>query len=191
MHYAQHYAHQYPIYPQHYPVYPNTYAVPGAMAGRGIWPFTVSTAQTSKAAFDTATATCGVAGTAFVAGTAGTTACTVSGKAIFAQDLIKDLACSGNAGMTLNLNGAGVVSGNKYTVYRSTDNLCDMTATKITKIYEFTAPFVGNGINVYFCADGLNVDGTNSKTAVDGMGLVVTDSTSVESVIGCSTAVLA
>merc|ERR1711990_1156818 len=47
------------------------------------------------------------------------------------------------------------------------------------------------GINVYMCVDGYNVDGSNSKTAVDGIYVAIQDTTSTATTVGCGTAVLA
>merc|ERR1712193_223321 len=98
------------------------------------------------------------------AGTAGTSACTIEGDVIFSQNGLKDVLCGNNAGLTLSLRGS-----------------------------DLTAPVLGlnGGINVYMCVDGYNVDGSNSKTAVDGMYVAIQDTTSTATTVGCGTAVLA
>ena len=124
-----------------------------------------------------------------VVGTAWTSACTVTGRAEFSSGGIKDLICQGNAGLTLNLQGSGVKANNKYTIYVASD--VALTAATASKVVEFTAPIVGpGGVNLYFCADGFNVDGSNSKTAVKAKYVVVQDTTSTATTVGATEAVL-
>ena len=159
------------------------------MAARAIWPLSLSNVQDSKASFETSTSTCG--GT--TVGIAGTSACTVSGEVIFSQNGLKDVLCGNNAGLTLNLQGSGMKTGNKYKLFLSSVSGCGLAAATRTEIVEITAPIVGanNGINVYMCVDGYNVDGSNSKTAVDGMYVAIQDTTSTATTVGCGSAVLA
>merc|ERR1712020_637897 len=136
----------------------------------------------------TSTSTCGGDGT-----TQGTSACTVSGEVIFSQKGLKDVLCGNNAGLTLNLQGSGMKTGNKYKLFLSSVSGCGLATATRTEIVEITAPIVGanNGINVYMCVDGYNVDGSNSKTAVDGMYVAIQDTTSTATTVGCGSAVLA
>jgi len=71
--------------------------------------------------------------------------------------------------------------------------LLSSTAGTRKEIVEITAPVVGanNGINVYMCVDGYNVDGSNGKTSLDGMAVGIMDTTSTAKTVGCGTAVLA
>merc|ERR1712203_434203 len=171
--YAQHGVYPYAGYPTHY--------ASGYPVVRNIWPLSLSNVKDSKASFETSTSTCG--GTQ---GAIGSTACTVSGEVIFSQNGLKDVLCGNNGGLTMNLQGTGMKTGNKYKLFVSS------TATS-TEIVEITAPVVGanNGVNVYMCVDGYNVDGANSKTAVDGMYVGLMDTTSTAIVVACGTAVLA
>merc|ERR1712193_180833 len=170
--------------------FPSHYAagIPVATT-RDIWPLSLSNVKDSKASFATSTSTCG--GT--TAGTAGTSACTVSGEVIFSQNGLKDVLCGNNAGLTMNLQGTGMKTGNKYKLFVSSTATCALATTTSTEIVEITAPVVGanNGVNVYMCVDGYNVDGANSKTAVDGMYVGLMDTTSTAIVVACGTAVLA
>merc|ERR1712117_574792 len=154
--------------------FPSHYAagIPVATT-RDIWPPSLSNVKDSKASFATSTSTCG--GT--TAGTAGTSACTIEGDVIFSQNGLKDVLCGNNAGLTLSLRASG----------------CTLATATRTEIVEITAPVLGlnGGINVYMCVDGYNVDGSNSKTAVDGMYVAIQDTTSTATTVGCGTAVLA
>merc|ERR1711863_122286 len=98
-------------------------------------------------------------------------------------------------GLTLNLQGSGMKTGNKYKLFVDTATACLLSSTAGTRkeIVEITAPVVGanNGVNVYMCVDGYNVDGANGKTAVDGMYVGLMDTTSTAIVVACGTAVLA
>merc|ERR1712210_291059 len=175
--YAQHGVYPYAGYPTHYAAgYPN-------MVARNIWPLSLSNVKDTKASFATSTSTCGGDGT-----TQGASACTVSGEIIFSQNGLKDVLCGNNAGLSLNLQGSGMKTGNKYKLFVDT-----ATAGTRKEIVEITAPVVGanNGINVYMCVDGYNVDGSNSKTAVDGMAVGIMDTTSAAKTVACGTAVLA
>merc|ERR1711990_1216105 len=131
--------------------FPSHYAagIPVATT-RDIWPLSLSNVKDSKASFATSTSTCG--GT--TAGTAGTSACTIEGDVIFSQNGLKD-----------------VLGGNKYKLFLESASGCTLATSTRTEIVEITAPVLGlnGGINVYMCVDGYNVDGSNSKTAVDGM----------------------
>merc|ERR1719362_1711106 len=142
------------------------------------------------AKFETSTATCGGTGAA-----AGTDACTVSGEVIFSQNGLKDVLCGNNGGLTINLQGTGMKTGNKYKLFIDTATTCALSSTAGTRkeIVEITAPVVGanNGINVYMCVDGYNVDGSNGKTSLDGMAVGIMDTTSTAKTVGCGTAVLA
>merc|ERR1712179_675178 len=172
-------------YPMHYAA-----GYPGNMAGRAIWPLSLSNVKDSKASFSTSTSTCG--GT--TAGTAGTSACTVSGEVIFSQNTLKDVLCGNNGGLTINLKGSGMKTGNKYKLYvDSSAASCTLPAATRKEIVEITAPVVGvdNGINVYMCTDGYNVDGSNSKTGVDGYSVAIVDTPSTATTVACGTAVLA
>merc|ERR1711910_293955 len=156
--------------------FPSHYAagIPVATT-RDIWPLSLSNVKDSKASFATSTSTCG--GT--TAGTAGTSACTVSGEVIFSQNTLK---------------GSGMKTGNKYKLYvDSSAASCTLPAATRKEIVEITAPVVGvdNGINVYMCTDGYNVDGSNSKTGVDGYSVAIVDPTSTATTVACGTAVLA
>merc|ERR1711936_1022133 len=163
--------------------YPTQYAAgyPN-MVARNIWPLSLSNVKDSKAKFETSTATCGGEGT-----TAGTDACTVSGEVIFSQNGLKDVLCGNNGGLTMNLQGTGMKTGNKYKLFVSSTATCALATTTSTEIVEITAPVVGanNGVNVYMCVDGYNVDGANSKTAVDGMYVGLMDTTSTAIVVAC------
>merc|ERR1712117_415057 len=103
--------------------------------------------------------------------------------------------CGGNAGLSLNLQGSGMKTGNKYKLFVDTATACLLSSTAGTRkeIVEITAPVVGanNGINVYMCVDGYNVDGSNGKTSLDGMAVGIMDTTSTAKTVGCGTAVLA
>merc|ERR1711953_619218 len=171
-------------YPTHYAAgYPN-------MVARNIWPLSLSNVKDTKASFATSTSTCGGDGT-----TQGTSACTVSGEIIFSQNGLKDVLCGNNAGLSLNLQGSGMKTGNKYKLFVDTATACLLSSTAGTRkeIVEITAPVVGanNGINVYMCVDGYNVDGSNGKTSLDGMAVGIMDTTSTAKTVGCGTAVLA
>merc|ERR1712141_41768 len=150
--------------------FPSHYAagIPVATA-RDIWPLSLSNVKDSKASFATSTSTCG--GT--TAGTAGTSACTIEGDVIFSQN--------------------GLTAGNKYKLFLESASGCTLATATRTEIVEITAPVLGlnGGINVYMCVDGYNVDGSNSKTAVDGMYVAIQDTTSTATTVGCGTAVLA
>merc|ERR1712203_508240 len=156
--YAQHGVYPYAGYPTHYAA--------GYPVARNIWPLSLSNVKDSKASFETSTSTCG--GTQ---GAIGSTACTVSGEVIFSQNGLKDVLCGNNGGLTMNLQGTGMKTGNKYKLFVSSTATCALATTTSTEIVEITAPVVvaNNGVNVYMCVDGYNVDGANSKTAVDGM----------------------
>ena len=182
--YAQHGVYPYAGYPTHYAA-----GYPGNMVARNIWPLSLSGVQDSKAVFETSTATCG--GT--TQATAGTTACTVSGEVIFSQNGLKDVLCGNNGGLTINLQGEGMKTGNKYKLFIDTATDCSLATATRKELVEITAPVVGanNGINVYMCVDGYNVDGTNSKTGVDGMAVGIMDTTSTATTVACGTAVLA
>ena len=173
-------------YPMHYSA-----GYPGNMAARAIWPLSLSNVKDSKASFSTSTSTCG--GT--TAGVAGTSACTVSGEVIFSQNTLKDVLCGNNGGLTINLKGSGMKTGNKYKLYVDSAGLttCLLPTATRKEIVEITAPVVGvdNGINVYMCTDGYNVDGSNSKTGVDGYSVAIVDTTSTATTVACGTAVLA
>lgn len=185
--YANPYAnHPAMVYPTHVNQ-PSVYSA--GMSARNIWPFTDSNHQTSKGTLDTSTTTCGGA---LDSATAGAVACTVTGEVEFSQNALKDILCGNNAGLTINLQGSGMKANNKYTVYVATAVILSSSAV-YTKVFEFTAPITGanNGVNLYYCADGLNVDGTNSKTAVDGKYLVIMDTTSTGIIVGFTNAVLA
>merc|ERR1712209_284825 len=102
--------------------------------------------------------------------------------------------CGGtNAGLTLSLRGSGLTAGNKYKLFLESASGCTLATATRTEIVEITAPVLGlnGGINVYMCVDGYNVDGSNSKTAVDGMYVAIQDTTSTATTVGCGTAVLA
>jgi len=182
--YAQHGVYPYAGYPTHYAA-----GYPANMVGRNIWPLSLSNVKDSKASFETTTSTCG--GT--VAGAAGTDACTVSGEVIFSQNGLKDILCGNNGGLSINLQGSGMKTGNKYKLFVSSVAGCLLATATRTEIVEITAPVVGidNGINVYMCTDGYNVDGSNSKTAVDGMYVAIQDTTSAATIVACGSAVLA
>ena len=182
--YAQHGVYPYAGYPTQYAAgYPN-------MVARNIWPLSLSNVKDSKAVFETATSTCGGPGAA-----AGTDACTVSGEVIFSQNGLKDVLCGNNGGLTINLQGTGMITGNKYKLFIDTATDCTLSSTAGTRkeIVEITAPVVGanSGINVYMCVDGYNVDGSNSKTAVDGMAVGIMDTTATAKTVACGSAVLA
>merc|ERR1711936_1513782 len=98
--YAQHGVYGYAGYPTHYAA-----GYPGNMVARNIWPLSLSNVKDSKAKFETSTSTCG--GTQ---GAAGTSACTLSGEIIFSQNGLKDVLCGNNGGLTINLQGSGMVS---------------------------------------------------------------------------------
>merc|ERR1711934_740109 len=153
-------------------------------------PRSLSNVKDSKAALSTDTATCGGDGT-----TVGTDACTVSGEVIFSQNGLKDVLCGNNGGLTINLQGTGMKTGNKYKLFIDTATTCALSSTAGTRkeIVEITAPVVGanSGINVYMCVDGYNVDGSNSKTAVDGMAVGIMDTTATAKTVACGSAVLA
>lgn len=192
--------------PQYYPVSPylqqpvlyghpisyghHAYGLPYAYAP-SVMPYAQSRTNTlfgGLESFGDITTTNSVCG-GTVAGTAGTAACTVTGRAEFSSGGIKDLICQGNAGLTLNLQGSGVKANNKYTIYVASD--VALTAATASKVVEFTAPIVGpGGVNLYFCADGFNVDGSNSKTAVKAKYVVVQDTTSTATTVGATEAVL-
>merc|ERR1712080_616636 len=143
----------------------------------------------SQGTLTTANSVCGVLTTGSTWGTAGTSACTVGGEVIFSQNGIKDFFCNQNAGLTINLQGTGLSQDRKYTVYVAAD--CALTAAAY-KVVEFTAPIVGpQGVNLYYCADGFNVDGSNGKRSVDGLYTVVQDTTSLATTVSCTSAVLA
>merc|ERR1712212_519517 len=181
--YAQHGVYPYAGYPTHYAAgYPN-------MVARNIWPLSLSNVKDSKASFETSTSTCG--GT--TAGTAGTDSCTVSGEVIFSQNGLKDVLCGNNGGLSINLQGSGMKTGNKYKLFITSTSGCALATSTRTEIVEITAPVVGanNGINVYMCTDGYNVDGSNSKTAVDGMYVAIQDTTSTATTVACGSAALA
>ena len=156
---------------------------------RDIWPLSLSNVKDSKASFATSTSTCG--GT--TAGTAGTSACTIEGDVIFSQNGLKDVLCGNNAGLTISIRGSGLTAGNKYKLFLESASGCTLATSTRTEIVEITAPVLGlnGGINVYMCVDGYNVDGSNSKTAVDGMYVAIQDTTSTATTVGCGTAVLA
>jgi len=182
--YAQHGVYPYAGYPTQYAAgYPN-------MVARNIWPLSLSNVKDSKAKFETSTLTCGGDGT-----TVGTAACTVSGEVIFSQNGLKDVLCGNNGGLTINLQGTGMKTGNKYKLFIDTATACALSSTAGTRkeIVEITAPVVGanSGINVYMCVDGYNVDGSNSKTAVDGMAVGIMDTTATAKTVACGSAVLA
>merc|ERR1711920_307314 len=171
--------------------FPSHYAagIPVATT-RDIWPLSLSNVKDTKASFATSTSTCGGDGT-----TQGTSACTVSGEIIFSQNGLKDVLCGNNAGLSLNLQGSGMKTGNKYKLFVDTATACLLSSTAGTRkeIVEITAPLVGanNGINVYMCVDGYNVDGSNGKTSLDGMAVGIMDTTSTAITVGCGSAVLA
>merc|ERR1740116_220758 len=183
--YAQHGVYPYASYPTHYAA-----GYPGNMVARNIWPLSLSGVQDSKAVFETSTATCGGTGTA-----AGTDACTVSGEVVFSQNGLKDVLCGSNGGLTINLQGEGMKTGNKYKLFIDTATTCALSSSAGTRkeIVEITAPVVGanNGINVYMCVDGYNVDGSNAKTGVDGMAVGIMDTTATATTVACGSAVLA
>merc|ERR1719266_346959 len=91
--------------------------------------------------------------------------------------------------------GSGMVAGNKYKIFldTATDLACTLATTTTTEIVEITAPVVGvnNGVNIYMCTDGFNVDGANGKTTVDGKYIGIMDTTSTAKTVACATAVLA
>merc|ERR1712061_244457 len=180
--YAQHGVYPYAGYPTHYAA--------GYPVARNIWPLSLSNVKDSKASFETSTSTCG--GTQ---GAIGSTACTVSGEVIFSQNGLKDVLCGNNGGLTINLQGSGMKTGNKYKLFVDTATACLLSSTAGTRkeIVEFTAPLVGanNGINVYMCTDGYNVDSSNGKTGVDGMAVGIMDTTSTAKTVACGSAVLA
>merc|ERR1712193_286994 len=101
--------------------------------------------------------------------------------------------CGNNGGLSINLQGSGMKTGNKYRLFITSASGCALATSTRTEIVEITAPVLGlnGGINVYMCADGYNVDGSNSKTAVDGMYVAIQDTTSTATTVGCGTAVLA
>merc|ERR1712107_673932 len=146
--------------------FPSHYAagIPVATT-RDIWPLSLSNVKDSKASFATSTSTCG--GT--TAGTAGTSACTIEGDVIFSQNGLKDVLCGNNAGLTLSLRGSGLTAGNKYKLFLESASGCTLATATRTEI----------------------VDGSNSKTAVDGMYVAIQDTTSTATTVGCGTAVLA
>merc|ERR1711899_54946 len=167
--------------------FPSHYAagIPVATT-RDIWPLSLSNVKDSKASFATSTSTCG--GT-----TDGTSACTIEGDVIFSQNGLKDVLCGNNAGLTISIRGSGLTAGNKYKLFLESASGCTLATATRTEIVEITAPVLGlnGGINVYMCVDGYNVDGSNSKTAVDGMYVAIQDTTSTATTVGCGTAVLA
>ena len=180
--YAQHGVYPYAGYPTHYAAgYPN-------MVARNIWPLSLSNVKDTKASFSTSTSTCGGDGT-----TQGTSACTVSGEIIFSQNGLKDVLCGNNAGLSLNLQGSGMKTGNKYKLFVDSAAGCALATATRKEIVEITAPVVGanNGVNIYMCVDGYNVDGSNGKTSLDGMAVGIMDTTSTAKTVGCGTAVLA
>merc|ERR1712047_104171 len=124
---------------------------------------------------------------------AGTPACTIEGDVIFSQNGLKDVLCGNNAGLTISIRGSGLTAGNKYKLFLESASGCTLATSTRTEIVEITAPVLGlnGGINVYMCVDGYNVDGSNSKTAVDGMYVAIQDTTSTATTVGCGTAVLA
>jgi len=170
--YAQHGVYGYAGYPTHYAA-----GYPGNMVARNIWPLSLSNVKDSKAKFETSTSTCG--GTQ---GAAGSDACTLSGEIIFSQNGLKDVLCGNNGGLTINLQGSGMVAGNKYKIFLDTATTlaCKLDTSTTTEIVEITAPVVGvnNGVNIYMCTDGFNVDGANGKTTVDGKYIGIMDTTS-------------
>merc|ERR1711879_1127881 len=123
---------------------------------------------------------------------AGTSDCTVSGEVIFSQNGLKDVLCGNNGGLSINLQGSGMKTGNKYKLFVDSAAGCALATATRKEIVEITAPVVGanNGVNIYMCVDGYNVDGANSKTAVDGMYVGLMDTTSTAIVVACGTAVL-
>merc|ERR1712210_404005 len=121
--YAQHGVYPYAGYPTHYAAgYPN-------MVARNIWPLSLSNVKDSKASFETSTSTCG--GT--TAGTAGTDSCTVSGEVIFSQNGLKDVLCGNNGGLSINLQGSGMKTGNKYKLFIDTATDCTLSSTAGTR----------------------------------------------------------
>merc|ERR1711934_547983 len=142
------------------------------MVARNIWPLSLSNVKDSKAKFETTTATCGGEGTS-----AGTADCTVSGEVIFSQNGLKDVLCGNNGGLTINLQGTGMKTGNKYKLFIDTATDCTLSSTAGTRkeIVEITAPVLGS----------------NSETAVDGMAVGIMDTTSAAKTVACGTAVLA
>merc|ERR1712210_152618 len=90
-------------------------SMPSTESTRNIWPLSLSNVKDSKAVFETSTSTCGGTGT-----TAGTAACTVSGEVIFSQNGLKDVLCGNNGGLTINLQGTGMKTGNKYKLFIDT-----------------------------------------------------------------------
>merc|ERR1711936_759290 len=98
--YAQHGVYGYAGYPTHYAA-----GYPGDMVARNIWPLSLANVKDSKAKFETSTSTCG--GTQ---GAAGSDACTLSGEIIFSQNGLKDVLCGNNGGLTINLQGSGMVA---------------------------------------------------------------------------------
>merc|ERR1712032_582237 len=183
--YAQHGVYGYAGYPTHYAA-----GYPGNMVARNIWPPSLSNVKDSKAKFETSTSTRG--GTQ---GAAGSDACTLSGEIIFSQNGLKDVLCGNNGGLTINLQGSGMVAGNKYKIFLDTATTlaCKLDTSTTTEIVEITAPVVGvnNGVNIYMCTDGFNVDGANGKTTVDGKYIGIMDTTSTAKTVACATAVLA
>merc|ERR1712223_952806 len=127
------------------------------------------------------------------AGTAGTSACTIEGDVIFSQNGLKDVLCGNNAGLTISIRGSGLTACNQYKLFLESASGCTLATATRTEIVEITAPVLGlnGGINVYMCVDGYNVDGSTSKTAVDGMYVAIQDTTSTATTVGCGTAVLA
>lgn len=104
-----------------------------------------------------------------------------------------DVLCGNNGGLSINLQGSGMKTGNKYKLFITSTSGCALATSTRTEIVEITAPVVGanNGINVYMCTDGYNVDGSNSKTAVDGMYVAIQDTTSTATTVACGSAALA
>merc|ERR1711993_130088 len=108
------------------------------MVARNIWPLSLSNVKDTKASFATSTSTCGGDGT-----TQGASACTVSGEIIFSQNGLKDVLCGNNAGLSMNLQGTGMKTGNKYKLFVSSTATCALATTTSTEIVEITAPVVG------------------------------------------------
>merc|ERR1712079_24377 len=159
--------------------FPSHYAagIPVATT-RDIWPLSLSNVKDSKASFATSTST---------------SAGTIEGDVIFSQNGLKDVLCGNNAGPTISIRGSGLTAGNEYKLFLESASGCTLATATRTEIVEITAPVLGlnGGINVYMCVDGYNVDGSNSKTAVDGMYVAIQDTTSTATTVGCGTAVLA
>merc|ERR1711890_147131 len=81
----------------------------------------------------------------------------LSVEVIFSQNTLKDVLCGNNGGLTINLKGSGMKTGNKYKLYVDSAGLttCLLPTATRKEIVEITAPVVGvdNGINVYMCTD--------------------------------------